>query len=285
MTVHDPRPLLEDDPDVVRINDMLDHRLSRQDYDDVIAKMATDPVFFAKAQLLIKVSTARVNWGALRERFAREDAAKAARPAPVAKVIPISRARRFTSARLYRAAGIAAAVVVLTAATPLYTVGVYIGDVTDATTLGTRDTQASDPSVGTFISTTQQEERLVAVSATSRVRLRGQSRLTYKRIADWPHGILATLKGEAVIEVSDADGAIFLGTMAGSVLLRPGVYAVRCELGCTTMRVTVGARGRAYVKGATWSMWIWLDPGQHGEVEYPENPYHTPGVDYPEVRP
>ena len=114
-----------------------------------------------------------------------------------------------------------------------------------------------------------------------------QTRLTYRRHTSWPTGWMLTLRGEAYIDVSDADGVMYVGTMHGTVVLLPGTYAVRCALGCETIQVSVGPRGVAWLKGSTPTEWTYrpLTAGQHAELVAGLGPVKTDGEGYPSLRP
>ena len=66
----------------------------------------------------------------------------------------------------------------------------------------------------------------------------------------------------------------------------PGTYAVRCELGCNAVKVSVGLIGTAWLKGTTGTAWTWwpLQSREHGEVRPLQAPEKTNGGDqYPKV--
>ena len=287
MTAYDPRPLREDDPDVISICDLLDHRLEGAEYDAVITKMATDPVFFAKANLLIKVTTAPVNWGAIRERFAREEAEAAAKQAAARRPSLGERAWSWAAKwmRHHPIVTFATACIVIMVQ-PSREVVYFTLSTAQAADLGKRDVRVASPAVGAYVETRQRESLPVVLPGGSIIGMQQMSRVTYKMVDKWPGGVIVTLKGEAVIEVKPADKRIYLGTMAGGAILTPGIYAVRCELGCATVKFVVGSTGTAWLKGTTATQWLLppLHAGEKGEVR----PFHDPektdgGPEYPVI--
>ena len=99
----------------------------------------------------------------------------------------------------------------------------------------------------------------------------------------WLTGLHGRLEGEATIEVSKADGDLFLETPAGKVLLYTGMYAVRCEVDCTEMLITVGA-GLAHVQGNSPKTRLMLTAGQFGRVPADGTPERaTGGEGYPKI--
>jgi ferric-dicitrate binding protein FerR (iron transport regulator) len=99
----------------------------------------------------------------------------------------------------------------------------------------------------------------------------------------WLAGLHGRLEGEATIEVSKADGTLFLETGAGKVLLYVGTYALRCEVDCTELLITVGA-GRAQVQGNSPKTRLILTAGQFARVPADGTPERTAGGDgYPTI--
>jgi len=276
---HDPV-----DPDIALMTDYLAGELSDEQADAVEDRLLTDAAFSKKVEPLITMWTSPVRFRASAPEVAHE-----ARPNPVpnrsrqpASYALTPRRARFTRRNV---GWTAAAALVLSLVAPTVQMGAYAAGASQAAVLGKLDTKAANAEVGAFVSTNQNESRTVTLPNGSRVKLRPQSRLTWRPRAHLPRSIVATLKGEAVFEVTEAERVVFLGTMEGTVILRPGSYAVRCELGCTALRVTVGPQGRAYLNGASRLAWARLDAGEHGEVRYPYDPVHTTGHQYPELAP
>ena len=109
------------------------------------------------------------------------------------------------------------------------------------------------------------ETRTVVAADGSRITLRSHSRLTWHTREPWTIGGVATLVGEAAIEVSSKALAVLVSTPAGEVLLLPGSYALRSERGGWELNVTV-VRGHAILSGGSLLALLPLGAGEYGRV-------------------
>ena len=298
------------DPDIMSIPDYLARALSTEDSAGVEQRLRDDTVFFEKVLPIMRVwqmpsAVARRRARAQAEMEARAEAGpsstapeQSVRPYDVAPPPPrhvsepaptytpdrIKRARPVWPRRHPALTFIAASIIFF--AQPATNIASYSANAITAGTLGQLDTHAPSPIVGGYVETRQKETHTVTLPGGSTIEMREMSRVTYKPADSWFGGVTATLKGEAVIRVTKADKRIYLGTMSGAAVLFPGVYAIRCELGCTIMRVTVGSVGRAWVKSFTATSWLLppLHENEHGESRPPHDPSRTSGYQYPEVK-
>ena len=299
----DEEDLLPVDKDIALITDYLARALSPEDRAEVERRLIEDIPFFNKVWPIIRIwqlPEAKRRRRARAQARAEADAPTTAPPRserPYGDVPPPPRRVR-ESTPLYvvkRASAWArrhpimtvAALFLLFFGRPFGQELAYGAVVATAQDLAKQNVQASNPNVGTYVETGHGETRTITLPGGSIVTLSPQSRFTYRTLDRWfMHGVIATLKGEAQIEVSDADGMMFLGTVGGGAAFLPGNYAARCELGCETLKVTVGLIGTVWIKGTTATQWtFWpLHSRQHGEV----TPFHDPkdtdgGPEYPVV--
>ncbi|HVT38695.1 MAG TPA: FecR domain-containing protein [Gemmatimonadaceae bacterium] len=280
------------DPDIALITDYLANELSAAESEAVEDRLLADEAFHEKVRPVIAMWTLPVRFRERIDSESRRDISSHVRlvipdagPGAGSHASPTVPAPRYRRLSVGRAGWVAAAALALIVARPVYEVRAYAIAAGDAAALARLDPPSAHRVMGAFVSTRQGEEKTVAFPNGSHVTLRPQSRLAWRALGKFPRGIVATLKGEATIDVTDAERTVFVGTMMGGVILRPGIYAVRCELGCTAMRVTVGPRGRAYLNGTGLLEWVSLGAGEHGEVRYPHWPTHTNGYMYPEITP
>jgi ferric-dicitrate binding protein FerR (iron transport regulator) len=137
---------------------------------------------------------------------------------------------------------------------------------------------------GTLVQTGATETKEIPLKGGSTVVLRPNSRFTYEYIPG-PFGVMAVLDGEAAINLSERDVRMMLKSSAGSVLMNPGSYAVRCVPSCTGMLVTVGS-GLALIRHDSVKKGLQLNAGEKGMLPKAGEPEKVaPGKDWPVLEP
>ena len=275
------------DPDFARCVDYHTRELSDAEAEAVEQRVLTDDGFAAQFFRVMRLWNAKVDWKVIADRLAEEEAHSTPIAAPLTP--RRSRLRRTFPAwaRRYGTRLAVAAAALLFAGRPVAVQLTYAGGVAEAGLLASTPPAASSARAGTFVLVPPGGPQTIELAGGSRLRLTPQTRLTYRRHVGWPTGWMLTLRGEAYIDVSDADGVMYVGTMHGTVVLLPGTYAVRCALGCETIQVSVGPRGVAWLKGSTPTEWTYrpLTAGQHAELVAGLGPVKTDGEGYPSLRP
>jgi hypothetical protein len=276
MTAH-----TDEDRDLALVLDLLSGQLSADAEREVLARMDRDPAFRALAGSMIDAWTAPVDWHALGDSVEREAAARA--PAP-ARATPAPRLRR-APAWAVRVLQTAAALVLMTGATLM---GAGYSGMAGAHEMAMMESRGARPAAApsTRVTTTALTRERITLAGGSTVALGPSSRFVWRVQRNWPHGVIASLKGEAVIVVTAAERVVFLGTDVGGVVLRPGTYAVRCALACTRLEVSVGAAGTAWLKGDTPTAWLYwpLGRGEHATIGDDGLPERTTGYQYLEAK-
>ena len=253
------------------------HELTESKSDEVVARLATDPAFFEKAYPLVMPPSRELDLRALLERGDREAAAQAR---------PLRRPRKLPAWALRHPLFTVFAVFALIFGEPVSRQFMYAMTAGYANDLAKHKSTGPDPELGEYVETGHDESRTVTLPGGSTVQLAPMSRLTWRNKKNWPGGVIATLKGEALIEVSDADGVMYVGTPAGGAVMLPGNYGLRCELGCITLKVTVGLIGKLWIKGTTGTQWTFWPLGsrEHGWVRQYIDPQKSAGGEgYPVV--
>jgi ferric-dicitrate binding protein FerR (iron transport regulator) len=112
-----------------------------------------------------------------------------------------------------------------------------------------------------------QEEKVVTLRGGSQIVLRPRSRLTYSYLPTLGKATpsMGSLEGEAAFTIDTTDRFVTLKTFAGSVMMTPGTYAVRCEPGCAALLVTVGV-GVASIRADSTRPSLQLSSGEFGRV-------------------
>jgi hypothetical protein len=116
------------------------------------------------------------------------------------------------------------------------------------------------------VTTDSTEEKTVEMEGGTRVLVRRGSTVRHAALPGASRGGMLELKGEAAIEVTQAQLFLRVVSRAGSATLMPGLYALRCAAACEALEVSV-ARGLASLtadaKGTTP---IPLETGQWGRA-------------------
>ena len=122
------------------------------------------------------------------------------------------------------------------------------------------------------------ETKVIALAGGSRLIMRENSRITYKRVpGEYVHVASAAFDGELAIELTRADGYLQVKTSSGGTLFTAGTYALRCEPGCPAMLVTVGV-GYVLLRGETKALGsVTLHDGEHGQVPKHGSPEKVTG--------
>lgn len=132
--------------------------------------------------------------------------------------------------------------------------------------------------------TARTETRAFTLDDGSRILLRPYSRFTTTPRTSGVRGTIATLRGEALIDVARSTYPIFLGTAAGGAVLLKGTFGVRCEQGCFDMKVNVGT-GHGWALGSTGTGFVYLWPGTQARVPEGDVAERVHGYQYPRVTP
>ena len=264
------------DPDVALITDYLTGQLSEREAERVEDRIADDAEFYEKVSPVIGMYTSDLDFPRMVAEAEQREASEAREASPPARVQPWLR-------RYHRA---------LVAASLLLMVGLsggvgfaYAAGASEAAAIAALEPTASSDRVGTFVYAPKGERLWIDLAGGSRLRLEPGSRVTYRRRTQWPGGFLVTLKGEAFIDVSDADGVMFVATAHGTAVLLAGTYGIRCRLGCEEVEVAVGARGVAWLhgRGTEWTYWP-VRAGGFAESMFGIGFVKTTGVGYPLTR-
>jgi hypothetical protein len=100
---------------------------------------------------------------------------------------------------------------------------------------------------GANVSTSPTEMKVVEMRGGSRLTLRPGSTIRHGKLPGLPFGVIVELDGEMTVDVTSGDEIVDVSSKAGSAMLGPGSYALRCVRVCAALEVTVG-RGSATLK-------------------------------------
>lgn len=260
---------MTNDADIALIADYFAGELTEAESEQVEDRLAFDAAFYEKVAPVIGMQTSGLDY----RRVLRE-------VEEGGKVRRVPHARSVRRARLGRVL-LAASLAMILGASGCAGYA-YATGAAEAAAIVALQPEASGARAGTYVLVPPGQRQHIDLEGGSRLRLEPQSRVTYRRRTQWPGGYLVTLRGEALVNVSDADGVMFVATMKGTAILLPGTYGIRCRLACETIEVSVGARGVAWLRSDTrdWTYW----PVQaFGHVEHRSGIgwMKTEGINYP----
>ena len=304
------------DPDIALFADYLAHALSLEDAAAVEQRLEDDEEFFWKVGPLIKIWHHRKSFRTIlaeyedheqvRER-ARQHAIRPepprARPRPawvdyapaflgIHRLYEIDEhlsplphrwfsptfRRRFA----YMTAAASIGIVAFGLSTLGYTLYVSNGSDVRVQTVPLRAPTAQIIN-GTVVETKAGEVKELDFRGGSHLSLKPNSRLTFHYVGLSSRGISAALDGEAAVTITREDFAMRIVTSAGSTMLTPGNYAVRCAPGCDAMLLSVGA-GMATLRADTAKASMSFRAGDRGRLPREGSPEKvTPGTNWPVV--
>jgi ferric-dicitrate binding protein FerR (iron transport regulator) len=273
------------DRDLALITNYLGNALTAQEEAEVERRLVDDELFFEKVAPVLRVSLIQMRTSARLAPSLAGPAVPVHRPPTPAVDLPAARAKRkrwINLAEERRGLVRVAAIVLMC---------VGSGGVAGFTTLQSAASDAmsdarlvSVPSAAKVYETGRGETRAIVLDDGSRVWLHSYSQFTARPSNSlWP-ATIATLKGEAVIEVARSTHPMFLGTAASGAALLAGTYAVRCERGCYELKLTVGT-GHGWLMGATGTGFVYVWPGVRARAPEGADAERVHGYQYPEVKP
>jgi ferric-dicitrate binding protein FerR (iron transport regulator) len=260
------------DPDFALIGDYLAKELPAEQMQAVERRLVEDGEFFEKVWPIVEI------WQL--PRYARQRRARARRKAqglvpqrtqsPAAPPLALlsdqdggggTQGRPRFSAKTKSWIGMAAAVAI--AATGIVRLGPTMFSVANA---GERASVA-DLRDSVQVETGRGETKVLTLAGGSRLIMRENSRITYKR---FPGGFvnlaLAAFDGELALELNNAGSYAYIRTSSGRALFTSGTYALRCKPGCAGMLVTVGV-GSVQIRGDSGRAdAVTLKDGEKGRV-------------------
>ncbi|MFI5245131.1 MAG: hypothetical protein ACHQQR_07900, partial [Gemmatimonadales bacterium] len=236
-------------------------------------RLRDDEEFFEKVWPIVRV------WDL--PRYARQRRARAVRKAqgfvperdlsPAAPPLAIVPRRRFSKTTSW--IGMAAAVAI--AALGVARFGPAMFSVANAADRAS----VADIRDSIQVETGRGETKLITLAGGSRLIMRENSRLTYRKFPGGTVSLsMSAFDGELALELNAVDRYAFIKTSAGGTLFTPGTYALRCAPGCKAMLVTAGA-GQVLLRGETKDKgYVTLHAGEKGRVPKHGRPEKVTGV-------
>jgi ferric-dicitrate binding protein FerR (iron transport regulator) len=281
------------DPDIALLERWLAHELPADEARAVEERLVEDGAFFDKAAPIIRIWNLPVRFRTLLERPEPELAERRA----VTRHRPSSTRHSQLTARPRRRARFLTtfkrgAVAMFTHSGPVLAIAVmavflyvrYDERARDRQTTAFDQAPHQQVPNGTEVKTGPGETRTISLRGGARVVVRHDSRFTYAYVAA-SRSMMATLDGEAAIDLTKEEAHMMVRTSSGRVILTPGSYAIRCEPGCAAMLVTVGA-GVANIRSDTGSTGLTLSSGDRGRVPKRGSPEKViPGDGWPAIEP
>jgi anti-sigma-K factor RskA len=285
MPAKDDEELYPVDPDIVLIGNYLGKELSAEEAEAVERRMVDDAAFFEKVWPVVRIWRMPLRDRERRARTqSRRPAPSTAPPlaiVPPAGDAPIRSARGGQGASRWRALsakttswiGMAAAVAL--AAAGIARFGPAMFSVANAADRA----PVADIRDSIQVETGRGETKLITLAGGSRLIMRENSRLTYRKFPGGTVSLsMSAFDGELALELNEVDRYAFIKTSAGGTLFTPGTYALRCAPGCKAMLVTAGA-GQVLLRGETKDKgYVTLHAGERGRVPKHGRPERVTGI-------